>query len=109
MTGGYSRLLSQGAMFIDRLGPKYTMMTGFLCQSIVGFGMSAGYANLKKHVGGFAVTYGIYLSFGEFGPGNCLGVLASKATGPTGQSHLVFLGFRTEQDFFSAVRGIFCP
>ena len=36
-----------------------------------------------------AVVYGIYLSFGEFGPGNNLGVLAAKATGP------------------SAVRGVF--
>ncbi|KAI5478828.1 putative glycerophosphoinositol permease [Pseudohyphozyma bogoriensis] len=72
-----------GALFIDRLGPKYTMITGFVCQSLVGFGMSGGYVSLQKHAAGFAVLYGIYLSFGEFGPGNCLGVLASKATGPT--------------------------
>ncbi|KAL8276767.1 hypothetical protein RQP46_010823 [Phenoliferia psychrophenolica] len=72
-----------GALFIDRLGPKYTMIVGFLCQSIVGFGMSSGYVELQKHIAGFAVLYGIYLSFGEFGPGNCLGVLAAKATGPT--------------------------
>lgn len=26
--------------------------------------------------------YGIFLSFGEFGPGNCLGMLAAKS-GPT--------------------------
>jgi hypothetical protein len=30
----------------------------------------------------FAVVYGIFLSFGEFGPGNCTIVLAAK-TGPT--------------------------
>ena len=30
----------------------------------------------------FAVVYGIFLSFGEFGPGNCLGLLAAKS-GPT--------------------------
>ncbi|KAM0750591.1 MFS general substrate transporter [Meredithblackwellia eburnea MCA 4105] len=72
-----------GACFVDLLGPKYTMMTGFICQAIVGFAMSAQYVTLQKHIAGFAVCYGIYLSFGEFGPGNNLGVLAAKATGPT--------------------------
>ncbi|ELU40452.1 MFS Git1p-related glycerophosphoinositol and glycerophosphocholine permease [Rhizoctonia solani AG-1 IA] len=42
-----------GAFIVDFLGPKYTM-----------------------------VLYGIFLSFGELGPGNCLGLLASKS-GPT--------------------------
>lgn len=37
---------------------------------------------LIEHVGAFAVVYGIFLSFGELGPGNCLGLLASKS-GPT--------------------------
>ena len=37
---------------------------------------------MTVHVGAFAVVYGIFLSFGEFGPGNCLGMLAAK-TGPT--------------------------
>ncbi|KAG6820939.1 hypothetical protein H0H93_009175 [Arthromyces matolae] len=40
-----------GAFVVDYLGPKYTM-----------------------------VVYGIFLSFGEFGPGNCLGLLASKSS-----------------------------
>jgi Sugar (and other) transporter len=44
--------------------------------------MSGLYGQLKKHVGAFAVVYGIFLSFGELGPGNCLGLLASKS-GPT--------------------------
>jgi len=78
-----------GLFFVDWLGPKYCMIVGFLCQAIVGFAMSASYESLTNHIGGFAVVYGIYLSFGEFGPGNNLGVLAAKATGP------------------SAVRGIF--
>lgn len=37
---------------------------------------------LTSHIGAFAVVYGIFLSFGELGPGNCLGMLAAK-TGPT--------------------------
>lgn len=44
--------------------------------------MSALYTHLTKSIGAFAVVYGIFLSFGELGPGNCLGLLAAK-TGPT--------------------------
>ncbi|KAI0051339.1 MFS general substrate transporter [Auriscalpium vulgare] len=71
-----------GAFVVDYLGPKYTMITGLVLQAITGFIMSGAYTHLKEHIGAFAVVYGIFLSFGEFGPGNCLGLLASK-TGPT--------------------------
>ncbi|EGN99154.1 hypothetical protein SERLA73DRAFT_182000 [Serpula lacrymans var. lacrymans S7.3] len=71
-----------GAFVIDFLGPKATMITGLLAQAVIGFIMSGLYDKLTQHVGAFAVVYGIFLSFGEFGPGNCLGVLAAK-TGPT--------------------------
>jgi hypothetical protein len=57
-------------------------ITGLLLQAIIGFIMSGLYVQLKKHVAAFAVVYGIFLSFGELGPGNCLGLLASKS-GPT--------------------------
>ena len=50
------------------------MIVGFVCQAIIGFAMSASYETLQNHIAGFAVVYGIYLSFGEFGPGNNLGV-----------------------------------
>lgn len=39
-------------------------------------------SRLTNHIAAFAVVYGIFLSFGELGPGNCLGMLAAK-TGPT--------------------------
>ncbi|KIM54389.1 hypothetical protein SCLCIDRAFT_31167 [Scleroderma citrinum Foug A] len=71
-----------GAFIIDYLGPKTTMIFGLLAQAIIGFIMSGLYSSLTKHIGAFAVVYGIFLSFGEVGPGNCLGVLAAK-TGPT--------------------------
>ncbi|EUC64878.1 MFS Git1p-related glycerophosphoinositol and glycerophosphocholine permease [Rhizoctonia solani AG-3 Rhs1AP] len=71
-----------GAFVVDYLGPKYTMIIGLLCQAVIGFGMSGGYQYLKNHIAGFAILYGIFLSFGELGPGNCLGLLASKS-GPT--------------------------
>ncbi|KAI0346090.1 putative metabolite transporter [Trametopsis cervina] len=72
-----------GAFVVDYLGPKYTLITGLLCQAVIGFIMSAMYKHLTSHVGAFAVVYGIFLSFGELGPGNCTFLLASK-TGPTG-------------------------
>jgi len=71
-----------GAFVVDYLGPKNTMITGLVLQAIIGFIMSGLYVQLKKHIAAFAVIYGIFLTFGEFGPGNCLGLLASKS-GPT--------------------------
>ncbi|KAK7461984.1 glycerophosphoinositol permease [Stygiomarasmius scandens] len=71
-----------GAFVVDYLGPKWTMIVGLLSQAVIGFIMSGAYVPLTKHIGGFAVIYGIFLSLGELGPGNCLGLLASK-TSPT--------------------------
>ncbi|KDN50397.1 MFS general substrate transporter [Tilletiaria anomala UBC 951] len=73
-----------GAIFIiDRLGPKNTMIFGLVMQAAFAFGLAGGYAYLSRHIGGFVVVYGLFLAFGEIGPGNCLGLLASKAVAPT--------------------------
>ncbi|KAF8874002.1 major facilitator superfamily domain-containing protein [Infundibulicybe gibba] len=69
-----------GAFIVDYLGPKWTMITGLLLQAVIGFIMSGLYAQLTNHIAAFAVVYGIFLSFGELGPGNCLGLLASKSS-----------------------------
>ncbi|KAI0033557.1 MFS Git1p-related glycerophosphoinositol and glycerophosphocholine permease [Vararia minispora EC-137] len=69
-----------GAFVVDLLGPKWTMITGLMLQALIGFIMSGLYVRLSHHVAGFAVIYGIFLSFGELGPGNCLGLLASKTS-----------------------------
>jgi len=71
-----------GAFCVDFLGPKYTQITGLIFQAIIGFIMSGAYKHLVNVPAAFAVVYGIFLSFGEFGPGNCLGLLAAKS-GPT--------------------------
>jgi hypothetical protein len=71
-----------GAFIIDYLGPKNTMILGLLCQAVFGFIMCGAYTHLVNHIGAFAVIYGIFLSFGELGPGNNLGLLAAK-TSPT--------------------------
>jgi hypothetical protein len=52
---------------------------GLVLQAIIGFIMSSLYVQLKRHIAAFAVIYGIFLSFGELGPGNCLGLLAAKS------------------------------
>jgi len=58
------------------------MILGLIGQAVVGFIMSGLYVKLTEHIAAFAVVYGIFLSLGEVGPGNNLGLLASK-TGPT--------------------------
>ncbi|TEB27007.1 MFS general substrate transporter [Coprinellus micaceus] len=56
-----------GAFIVDYLGPKYTMITGLVLQAIIGFIMSGLYKQLTSKIAGFAVVYGIFLSFGELG------------------------------------------
>lgn len=77
-----------GAFVCDWIGPRYTLALGVTLQAIVGFGMAGGYSHLAQpsNVAGFAVIYGIFLALGEFGPGNNIGLLASKtsATGIRG-------------------------
>ncbi|KAI0026087.1 MFS general substrate transporter [Xylariomycetidae sp. FL0641] len=78
-----------GAPISDRLGPRYTLVLGQLLQAVVGFVMAGVYAQLSDAnvVAAFAVVYGIFLSLGELGPGNNIGLLAAKtcATGVRGQ------------------------
>lgn len=76
-----------GAFVSDWLGPKYTLVLGVLLQSVVGFIMAGVYSQISKHIAAFAVVYGIFLSLGELGPGNNIGLLAAKtcATGVRGR------------------------
>lgn len=78
-----------GSFFSDMVGPKYALSIGVTLQGLVGFIMAGLYPTLSQpsHVAGFAVVYGIFLSLGEFGPGDNIGLIASKtcATGIRGQ------------------------
>lgn len=59
---------------------------------------------LTQNIGAFAVVYGIFLSFSEFGPGNCTFMLATKA-GPTAvRGH--FLGIAAAMGKVGAFTGI---
>ncbi|KAF2463102.1 MFS general substrate transporter [Lindgomyces ingoldianus] len=80
-----------GAFVADlpSMGPKKTLFIGVALQGIIGFIMAGCYPWLNKpeNVAGFVVVYGVFLALGEFGPGDNIGLLASKtsATGIRGQ------------------------
>ncbi|TVY35379.1 Glycerophosphocholine permease [Lachnellula occidentalis] len=82
-----------GSFFSDFAGPKHALMIGVFIQGIVGFIMAGLYQHLAKaeNVAAFAVVYGIFLSLGEFGPGDNIGLVASKscATGVRGQYYAI--------------------
>lgn len=78
-----------GSFASDWFGPKLTLGFGVLAQGIVGFIMAGVYSYLARaeNVAGFVIVYGIFLALGEFGPGDNIGLIASKtcATAVRGQ------------------------
>ena len=82
-----------GAFLSDWIGPRYALAGGVLLQGIVGFIMAGCYSLLDTapHVAGFVVVYGIFLSLGEAGPGDNIGLVASKtsATAIRGQYYAI--------------------
>lgn len=78
-----------GSLYSDWVGPRYALASGVTAQALVGFLMAGLYGTLATpaHIGGFCVIYGIFLSLGEVGPGDNIGLVASKtcATGVRGQ------------------------
>jgi hypothetical protein len=71
-----------GAFVSDWIGPKYALALGVILQGAIGFLMSGIYKHLDQasQVGGFVVIYGIFLSLGELGPGDNIGLIASKTS-----------------------------
>ena len=73
-----------GAFLADMkfFGPKRTLIGALVLQGIVGFIMSACYKSLTGpgKIGGFVVVYGIFLALGEVGPGDNIGLFASKTS-----------------------------
>ncbi|KAK8432288.1 major facilitator superfamily domain-containing protein [Phyllosticta citricarpa] len=74
---------------VPALGPKKTLVIGVCAQAIVGYIMAGAYSKLEEpaNIAGFCVVYGVFLSLGEMGPGDNIGLLASKtsATAVRGQ------------------------
>ncbi|KAF5104287.1 hypothetical protein DV451_000783 [Geotrichum candidum] len=67
-----------GAFAADYLGPRLTLTIGVGLQGIIGFIMAGLYEHLSAHVGAFVVVFGIFTTLGEFGPGDQIGLIASK-------------------------------
>ncbi|KAF2647893.1 MFS general substrate transporter [Lophiostoma macrostomum CBS 122681] len=82
-----------GAFVADlpSMGPKKTLAIGVFLQGIIGFIMAGCYPwlNEPKNVAGFVIVYGVFLALGEFGPGDNIGLVASK-TCATGIRYVVF-------------------
>ena len=103
-----------GAFLSDWIGPRMALAIGAGLQGLVGFLMSGLYSRLNtaSHVGSFVFVYGyiepsllpevcaifralttfsVFLSLGEVGPGNNIGLVASKtcATAIRGQYYAV--------------------
>ncbi|KAK4939202.1 glycerophosphoinositol permease [Elasticomyces elasticus] len=69
-----------GAFLSDWIGPKWCLIWGVLLQGIVGFAMTGAYSQLDEpsRVAGFIILTGVFMALGEVGPGDNIGLLASK-------------------------------
>ncbi|GJN72698.1 MFS phospholipid transporter [Purpureocillium lilacinum] len=76
-----------GAFVSDWIGPKYTLILGVSTQAVVGYILAGVYNKISTQIAAFAIVYGIFMSLGELGPGNNIGLLAAKtcATGVRGR------------------------
>ncbi|KAK6542128.1 hypothetical protein TWF694_007895 [Orbilia ellipsospora] len=71
-----------GSFISDWIGAKQTLALGLTAQGLVGLIMAGCYGKLAtpEHVAGFVVVYGIFLTLGELGAGDNIGLLASKSS-----------------------------
>lgn len=84
-----------GAFVSDWIGPRYALAFGVTAQAVIGYIMAGVYAKISTNIAAFAVVYGIFMSFGELGPGNNIGLLAAKtcATGVRGRYYGIAAAF----------------
>lgn len=72
-----------GAVSADTVGRKRTMALGFFLQGVLGILMGVFYKDLVKILPLFVVLYGIFLTLGEYGPGDMTILIAAEVY-PTG-------------------------
>lgn len=71
-----------GSIVSDKVGPRLCLIIFIILQAITGFVMAGCYGLLDKPsaIAGFCVVYGLFLSFGEAGPGDNIGLIAAKTS-----------------------------
>ncbi|ODV70504.1 glycerophosphoinositol permease [Hyphopichia burtonii NRRL Y-1933] len=69
-----------GCLSADYIGPRLTIAGALVIQSSISFAMASHYPTLKKHIASFVVVFGFQQTFGEFGPGDNIGLLAAKTS-----------------------------
>lgn len=68
-----------GALLVDRIGRKWTMLIGFGGYLIFGLIVGCAFEKMKNIVPLFVVFYGIFQSFGNLGPGDVVGLASSES------------------------------
>ncbi|KAG7445067.1 MFS Git1p-like glycerophosphoinositol permease [Guyanagaster necrorhizus] len=68
-----------GALLVNRLGRRNTMILGFSGYLIFGLAVGCAYDRVIKNVPGFIVLYGLMNSFANAGPGDMLGLTSSES------------------------------
>ena len=69
-----------GAVCSDIIGPKYCIAVGATIQAIISLLLGIFYKQLSENITAFLAVYGLFLTFGEFGLGNNIGLLAAKSS-----------------------------
>ena len=69
-----------GTLFSDIIGPKYCIVLGTMIQAAIGLLSSIFYKKLSENIGAFVIVSGLFLTFGEFGLSNNIGLLAAKSS-----------------------------
>ena len=68
-----------GALLLDVLGRKKIMMIGFGGYLVFGLTIGCAFQQMSAILPLFVIFYGIMLSFGNFGPGNLLGIISTES------------------------------
>ncbi|KAI8892914.1 MFS Git1p-related glycerophosphoinositol and glycerophosphocholine permease [Globomyces pollinis-pini] len=61
------------------LGPRNTLILGFFLQAVCGCILYFWYVDISKSVGVFTIFFGLFLSFGELGPGDSVYLISSSS------------------------------
>lgn len=70
-----------GAFLVERIGRRKTLMMGFTGFMIMGIIIGTSFNKLNEHglIGAFVVLYGLFVFFGNAGPGDVEGLIASES------------------------------